>query len=94
MPINSMNGDGGGFDFDLPDAELQPEQQVLPAKPDVSAQPQHVSDEATERLEDLLGQPGVDAEAVTWDELPGIGKPVQPDDGVFDPPSADDIQLQ
>lgn len=94
MPMNSMNGDGEGFAFDFPDVELQPERQVLPAKPDVSVQPQQVSDEATERLEDLLGQPGVDAEDVTWGELPSIGQPVQPDDGVFDPPSADDIQLQ
>ncbi len=85
-----MNGDGGGFDFDLPDEN--PVAANLPPKPDVIARPAEAADQTLELLGDLLGQPGVDPDAVEWGEVPGA-QPAQPDTGMFDPPSKDEIQL-
>lgn len=88
MPVDNFNT-LGDFDLDAAEAKVAP-----PAKPDLpAANADATADGVTLEIKDVLGIVGADDEdGVVWGELPGA-KPVQPEDGIFDPPSKDEIQL-
>ena len=87
--MNSMNGSGDGFSFDLPD--IMPEATALQTKPDLpAANADATADGVTLELKDVLA---IAPDEIVWEDLPIPTTPVQPDDGVVDPPSQDNILL-